>query len=58
MSRIIIPPQAVEEIAQILARGSDAEVKRVHGEVVVVEIKRKLRIKTPIQMGVGEGQQG
>lgn len=58
MSKIIIPPQAVDEIAQILSRGSDAEVKKVHGEVVVVEIRRKLRIKTPAQVGAGEGQQG
>lgn len=58
MQRIVIPPQAVQEIAQILARGSDAEVKKVHGEVVVVEIRRKLRIKTPAQTGAGEGQQG
>lgn len=32
-------------IADILRRGNDAEVKRVRGQIVVVEIERKVRIK-------------
>lgn len=58
MQKITIPQTAVEEIAQILARGSDAEVKKVRGEVVVVEIRRKLRIKSPVQVGTGTDRQG
>ena len=33
------------EIAAILKRGNDAEVKRVRGQIVVVEITRRVRVK-------------
>ena len=33
-------------IEQVIKRGNDAEVKMVHGSIVVVEIRRKTTYKT------------
>lgn len=37
---------AISAIEQIMKRGNDAEVKMVHGGVVVVELHRKTAYKT------------
>lgn len=37
-----------DEVIAILKRGNSAEVKREKGNIVVVEIKRKVKIKTVI----------
>mgnify|MGYP005904343493 FL=1 len=38
----------LDEILQIVKSGDTAEVKREHGQIVVVRIKRKVKSKTPI----------
>jgi hypothetical protein len=38
---------AVEAIEEIIRNGNNAEVKIVNGNVVIVEIKRKLILQTP-----------
>jgi len=37
-----------EIIAKILKRGNTAEIKREQGKLVVVEISRKVKVKTSI----------
>lgn len=37
---------AISTIEQVIKRGNDAEVKLVHGNIVVVEIHRKTAYKT------------
>jgi len=37
-----------EIIAKILKRGNTAEIKREQGKLVVVEIARKVKVKTSI----------
>ena len=43
-----LPNEAIQAIVSCLERGSDAEVKRVGATIQVIEIKRKLKIKTPV----------
>ena len=40
-----------EEIDRILKDGNSAEIKKSKGEVVVVEIKRKVKIKQTVTTG-------
>jgi hypothetical protein len=42
----MLDADVVESIEQILKRGNDAEIKLVHGSVVVVEIHRKVTYRT------------
>ena len=44
---LLLDEKTVQAIETIIKKGFDAEVKVVHGNVVVVEIKRKLITKTP-----------
>jgi len=37
---------AISAIEQVIRRGNDAEIKLVHGNIVVVEIHRKTAFKT------------
>lgn len=38
-------PKTIEEILRILKRGNTVEVKKVNGQLVVVEIERKVKVK-------------
>ena len=38
-----------EAILRIIKRGNSAEVKKENNKIVVVEIARKVRIKTPTE---------
>lgn len=40
--------ETIELIMQILKKGNSVELKREQGRLVVVEIKRKVKIKTPV----------
>jgi hypothetical protein len=42
----LLDPKAIEAIEAALARGNSVEVKREKDNVVVVEITRKLKIKS------------
>ncbi len=42
----LLDDKAIEAITQILKRGNNVEIKKVQGNVEVVEIKRKLICKT------------
>lgn len=46
------------EVERILKNGSTVEIKLVAGEIQIIEIKRKLKIKIPLETGQAEGQQG
>jgi hypothetical protein len=46
--RIKIKPETAEALERILKRGNVAEVKREQGNIVVIEIERKVRDKTVI----------
>lgn len=46
--RIKMDNETIEFIMQILKKGNTAEIKREQGQLVVVEIQRKVKIKTPI----------
>jgi len=49
MENIVLLPQKVQEIIfECLKRGSTVELKKVNGEIVVVEIQRKVKNKTVI----------
>lgn len=39
-------PKVIEEILRILKRGNTVELKKVSGQIVVVEIERKVKIKS------------
>lgn len=41
-------PDVIEIILKILHRGDSVELKRENGKLVVVEIQRKVKIKTSI----------
>lgn len=41
----------LECIARILKSGNNVELKKVNGEIQIIEIQRKLKMKTPIQAG-------
>lgn len=40
--------EVIEEILRILKRGNSAELKREKNQLVVVEIQRKVKIKTSV----------
>ncbi len=39
-------PKVIEEILRILKRGNTVELKKVSGQIVVVEIERKVKVKS------------
>lgn len=39
-------PKVIEEILRILKRGNTVELKKVGGQIVVVEIERKVKVKS------------
>lgn len=39
-------PKIIEEILRILKRGNTVELKKVSGQIVVVEIERKVKVKS------------
>lgn len=41
--------EMAKEICEILNRGYQCEIKRERNNVVVVEVRRKVRIKSPIK---------
>jgi len=43
-----IPDTVSKAIVDSLRRGNDVEVKKINGQIVVVEIKRKVKIKTSV----------
>ena len=47
MRQTDLPESVRETITQILARGNTVEVKMVQGQIQVIEISRKLKIKAP-----------
>ena len=48
MVKFICTPEMSELITQITKNGNTAEIKRENNKYVIVEIKRKMKIKTPI----------
>lgn len=46
-----MPPEIWEEIQRILKRGNTVELKKVGGQIVVVEIERKVKIKRTVTTG-------
>ena len=48
---IDMPPEIWEEIQRILKRGNTVELKKVGGQIVVVEIERKVKIKRTVTTG-------
>lgn len=46
-----MPPELWEEIQKILKRGNTAEVKKTGGQIIVVEIERKVKIKKTVTTG-------
>lgn len=46
MNSFSLPPEVVMEIQKCLDRGNTVELKLVRGEIQVIEISRKLKIKT------------
>ncbi len=43
-----LPAESAEQIIKIIRHGNDAEVKKINGQIVVIEIERKVRAKTSI----------
>jgi len=43
-----MPPEVANEIMKILKHGGSCEVKKENGKIVVVQIERKVKIKTLI----------
>ena len=46
VSKALFKDEVVEAISKILKRGNSAELKRENGNLVVVEIERKVKTKT------------
>ena len=46
MGNLIISAEVAEIISKILKRGNSAEIKKENGKLVVVDIQRKVQIKT------------
>ena len=40
--------EMIREIYRILRKGNTAEIKKEHGNIVIVEIQRKKKIKAPV----------
>jgi len=47
MAKFELPEKVVEAITEALRKGNDVELKKVNGQIVVVEIQRKLKVKSP-----------
>lgn len=43
-----MPPEVINEIMRIIKHGNACEVKKENGKIVVVQIERKVKIKTLI----------
>ena len=43
----MLDDKAIQAIEAIIKKGNDAEVKIVNGNIVVVEIRRNLILRTP-----------
>ena len=41
-------PEVIKEIDRILKRGDSVELKKQNGKLVLVEIRRQVKITTPI----------
>ena len=48
VSRDAFTPEMLDAILQIIKRGNTAEIKKERDNLVVVEIDRKVKVKTPI----------
>lgn len=48
MAKLELPEKIVDAISDALKRGNDVELKKVNGQIVVIEIQRKLKVKSPI----------
>lgn len=48
MAKLELPEKIVDAIFDALKRGNDVELKKVNGQIVVIEIQRKLKVKSPI----------
>ena len=46
-----MPPEIWDEIQKILKRGNTAEIKKTAGQIIVVEIERKVKIKKTLATG-------
>ena len=46
---------AIAEIVRLLKSGSTVELKLISGHVQIIEIRRKLKIKIPLDTGQAEG---
>ena len=44
-----------DEIMRLLKKGSTVEIKLVSGQIQIIEIRRKLKIKIPLETGQAEG---
>lgn len=51
MTSASAPDETLEKILSILKRGNTAEVKRVGGEVQIIEIQRKIKHRMTIATG-------
>jgi len=47
MSKELFTQELLDEILEILKRGDTCELKKIKDEIVLVEIRRKVKIKTP-----------
>lgn len=48
--------EAMQAAAEILNRGNDVELRRKGDGYVVFEVKKKIKYKSPDQLGAGKGQ--
>ena len=46
-----MPPEIWDEIQKILKRGNTAEIKKTGGQIIVVEIERKVKIRKTLATG-------
>lgn len=44
-----------DEIMRLLKKGSTVEIKLVSGQIQIIEIRRKLKIKIPLETGQADG---
>ena len=45
MTEVVITDEMLKVISEVLKRGDTVELKREHNKLVVVEVRRKARIK-------------
>lgn len=54
-----MPDEVIREVRSILDRGNTAEIKRrKNGEIIVLEVRRKVKSSAVQQVGCTEGQVG